>query len=99
MYEDAQGVSGTTFAAALYLGTAAVALWLVARFPGAAPSSLAVRAAGPIATAFAVRQIRIDASTPLHLYATVFLVAFPILVAAWVSTLWVFQALRDVAQR
>jgi hypothetical protein len=92
-------VSGTTFAAALYLGTAAVAVWFVVRFPRAAPSSLAIRAAGPVAAAAAVQQIRVDASSALHLYATVFLVAFPILVAAWVSTLWVLQTLGELARR
>jgi hypothetical protein len=92
-------VSGTTFAAALYLGTAAVAAWIVVRFPRAAPSSLAIRAAGPIAAGFALQQVRIDTSSPLHVYATLFLVAFPILVAAWVSALWVLQALRDLVPR
>jgi hypothetical protein len=92
-------VSGTAFAAALYVGTAAVAVWVVVRFPRAAPSSLSIRATAPIAASFAVTQIRIDSSDPVHLYATVFLVAFPLLVAAWVSALWALQTLGELARR
>jgi hypothetical protein len=89
-------VTGTAFAAALYAGTAAVAVWFVVRFPRAAPSSLPLRGAVTIGLSFAVQQIRIDASGTVGLYASVFGVAFPILVAAWISVLWLLQALRDL---
>ena len=90
-------MSGTAFAAALYLGTAVVAVWLVVLYPRAAPSSLAIRAAAPVASSVALRYLTVDASDRAHLLASVFLVVFPVLVAAWVSAVWVLLALRDLA--
>jgi hypothetical protein len=92
-------VTGTLYAAVFYLGSAMVAVWLVARFPAAAPSSLMFRAVAPITSSFAIQNVRVDTSDWLHLYVTLFLVAFPLLVVAWVTALWLLQMLRDVVVR
>jgi hypothetical protein len=92
-------MTGTVFASALFIGTAIVAGWFVVRFPGAAPSSLMVRAAAPLAASLAIHNIRVDASDSLHLYGTVFGIAFPILVAAWITMFWLMQMLREAVPR
>jgi hypothetical protein len=92
-------MTGTAFTVALFAGTAAVAVWLVARYPDVAPSSVVFRGVAPIAASFAVRQIRIDTSDRLHLYVSLFLICFPLLVASWVTALWLLQALRDLTTR
>lgn len=92
-------VTGTVFATALFAGTALVAAWFAVRFPRAAPPSLTVRAAAPIAATFALGQVRVDASDALHLYVTVFGMAFPVLVVTWLTAIWLLQTLRDAVAR
>ena len=92
-------MTGTLFASAFFVGTALIAAWFVARFPRLAPPSLRVRAVAPIAATVALGLVPVDASDPVRLYATVFGMALPVLVAAWLSGLWLLQALRDVVAR
>lgn len=92
-------MTGTVFASALFIGTALVAAWFMVRFPRAAPPSLTVRAVAPIAATFALGQVRVDASDQLHLYGTVFGMAFPMLVAAWLTAFWLLELLRDAVAR
>jgi hypothetical protein len=92
-------MSGTAFTAALFVGTAVVAAWFVVRYPAAAPQSLLFRGAAVFGTTFAARQIRVDASDALHLYATVFGFAFPILAASWIAVFWLMQTLREAVPR
>ena len=92
-------MTGTLFASALFTGTALVAAWIFVRFPGAAPSSLTMRAVAPIAASFVVAQVHVDGSDALHMYVTVFGMAFPVLVAAWLTALWLLQTLRDATTR
>jgi hypothetical protein len=92
-------MTGTVFASALFTGTALVAAWFVVRFPRAAPASLTFRAVAPIAASFAVGQVHVDASDRLHIYGTVFGIAFPVLVLSWLTAFWLLQTLRDAVAR
>jgi len=92
-------MTGPAFASAMFIGTALVAAWFVARFPRVAPPSLTVRAVAPIAATFALGLVPVDASDDLHLYGTLFGLAFPVLVVCWLSGIWLLQSLRDVVAR
>lgn len=90
-------MSGTTFAAALYLGSASIALWISVRYPRLAPSSLTVRAVAPIAVGASLHLVGIDTSSSLRELASLFLIVLPVLVAAWLTMVWLLQAMREAA--
>jgi hypothetical protein len=90
------GMSGTVFATALYIGSASIALWISVRYPRLAPSSLMVRAVAPMAAGLALQLVRIDTSSSLKELASLFLVAFPVLIGAWLTAVWLLQMLREL---
>jgi hypothetical protein len=89
-------MNGTAFAAALYIGSASIALWISVRFPRLAPASLTIRVVAPIAAGASLQLVRIDTSTFLKELATLFLIALPVLIVAWLTAVWLLQAMREV---
>ena len=92
-------MTGPAFASAMFLGTALVAAWFAVRFPKVAPPSVTARGLAPLAAAVALRLVPVDTSDWLHLYATVFGLAFPVLVVSWLSGFWLLQTLREAVAR
>lgn len=89
-------MTGTAFAIAFYVGTASIALWISVRYPRLAPASLTVRAVAPFAASVGLQLVRIDTSSSLRLLASLFLIALPLLVASWLTALWLLQTMRDL---
>lgn len=83
------------FALALFSGTAAIAAWIAARFPTFAPKSLLVRGVS-VAVSVALLQVApIATGGAALLYVTVFGLAI-VLLAVWLSAVWMLQSLRDL---
>jgi hypothetical protein len=85
----------TIFTTTLFVATASLALWIDVRVPSLAPSGLKWRAL------FAVVMIEICGFVPIAsgsyaaLYGTVFGVLVPLLIAMWLSALWLLRAAAD----
>jgi hypothetical protein len=90
-------MSGTGFTAALFVGSAIIALWFSVRFPRLAPSRVGVRVAALIAASIALQLLPIDASTSARLFGSLFLVALPLLSVAWLTAIWLLQSLQGLA--
>lgn len=91
----------TLFTGALFVGTALIAGWLYVRAPRLAPRSLVLRAACCLATLQACTTVPIANTTRLGLFASVFGMLLPLLVAMWLSAFWLLRGLSDAmfAQR
>jgi len=85
----------TLFTSALFVGTALIAGWLYVRAPRLAPKGLAVRAACCLLTVQGCSMVPIANSTLLGLYASVFGVLLPLLVAMWLTAFWLLRGLSD----
>ena len=83
------------FASALFLGTAAIACWIVARFPRIAPGSVIVRGAGTLASAQLLGLIKVSSETTPKLYVSIFLLLLPALTLMWTCTVWLLQSLQE----
>lgn len=91
-------VSVGLFGIAFIGGSALVALWLDARFPGRLPTSL-TRALVHVGAALLISQTLIPealdrAHSPGPLVGAVFIVAFPVLTYLLVATLWSIRHLQ-----
>jgi len=83
------------FTSALFLGTAAIACWVVVRFPRIAPGSIIVRGAGAFASAQLLGFIHIASDTTPQLYVSVFALLLPALTLMWMCTVWLLQSLQE----
>jgi hypothetical protein len=83
------------FTSALFLGTAAIACWVVVRFPRIAPASIIVRGAGTLASAQLLGFIHIASDTTPKLYVSVFALLLPALTLMWMCTVWLLQSLTE----
>lgn len=90
-------MSGTAFTAALFTGSAIIALWFFVRFPRLAPSRLGVRVGSLCAASAALRLLPIDTSTSLRLFGSLFVIALPLLSVAWLTAIWLLQSLSELA--
>jgi hypothetical protein len=85
----------TIFTTTLFIGTAALALWLDVRLPQLAPAGIKWRAL------FAVLMIGLCGAVPvvtnsyLAMYGSVFGLLMPMLIAMWLSALWLLRAAAD----
>jgi hypothetical protein len=85
----------TIFATTLFVGTAALALWVDMKAPQLAPPGIIWRAL------FAVVMLQLCSFVPVvtgsyvALYATIFGVLLPLLTAMWLSALWLLRAAAD----
>jgi hypothetical protein len=84
------------FTSALFAGAAAVAAWIVLRFPSLAPASMLVRVVGACIALALLRLVRVDPSTYVSLYGTLFGICLPTLTLVWLAWFWLMQSLRDV---
>ena len=91
----------TLFTGALFVGTALIAGWVYVRAPKLAPQGLVMRAACCLVTLQACSMAPIANTTRLGLFASVFGVLVPLLVAMWLSAFWLLRGLSDAmfAQR
>jgi hypothetical protein len=83
------------FTLALFAGTAAIAAWIVTRFPGLAPKSLQARVGVAACSLILLELAPITDAAPVLLYLTVFTLAV-VLLAVWLSALWMMQSVRDL---
>jgi hypothetical protein len=83
------------FTSALFLGTAAIACWVVVRFPRIAPGSVIVRGVGALASAHLLGLIHISAETTPKLYVSIFALLVPALTLMWMCTVWLLQSLQQ----
>ena len=85
----------TLFAVALFVGTAAIALWIDVRKPSLAPNGLKWRALCAVVAIQACAIIPIANGTFLALYTSVFGVLLPMLIAMWLTTLWLLRGISE----
>jgi hypothetical protein len=85
----------TLFAVALFVGTAAIALWIDVRKPSLAPDGLIWRAACAFVAIEACGMIPIANGSFLALYTSIFAVLLPMLIAMWLTAVWLLRAISD----
>jgi len=83
------------FTSALFLGTAAIACWVVVRFPRIAPGSVIVRGVGALACAQLLGFIHVASDTTPKLYVSIFALLLPALTLMWMCTAWLLQSLQE----
>lgn len=83
------------FTSALFLGTAAIACWVVVRFPKIAPGSVIVRSVGALASAQLLGMINVSTETMPKLYVSIFALLLPALTLMWMCTVWLLQSLQE----
>lgn len=83
------------FTTALFLGTAALALWIDVRVPTLAPPSIRWRALFAAVMIGGFTFVPIESDTYLSLYLSVFAVLTPLLTAMWLSSLWLLRSAAD----
>ena len=83
------------FTSALFLGTAAIACWVVVRFPRIAPGSVIVRGVGALASAPLLGVIHNASDTTPTLYVSIFASLLPALTLMWMCTAWLLQSLQE----
>jgi hypothetical protein len=85
----------TIFTTTLFIATASLALWIDVRAPSLAPSGLKWRALFAIVMLEICGLVPIGSASYVGLYGTVFGVLVPLLVAMWLSALWLLRAAAD----
>jgi hypothetical protein len=85
----------TLFAAALFIGTASIALWIDCRKPSLAPNGLKWRALCAVVTIQACTMVPIGDTSFLALYSSIFGALVPVLILMWLTTLWVLRAISE----
>ena len=85
----------TLFAAALFIGTAAIALWIDVRKPTLAPNGLKWRALCAVLAIQACAMVPIANTSFLALYVSVFGLLLPMLIAMWLTALWLLRAITE----
>jgi hypothetical protein len=83
------------FTSALFLGTAAIACWIVVRFPKIAPDSVIARAIGALLCAHLLGFIPLSTDTTSQLYVSIFVFLLPALTLMWLCTAWLLQSLQN----
>ncbi|HEY3184966.1 MAG TPA: hypothetical protein VGJ77_19150 [Gaiellaceae bacterium] len=76
-------------------GAGALALWIDARFPGLAPESFSRRVLAAVAAAIVLQAAPLFGGSAEAVYATVFAVVLPALVASLLTAVWLLRFLRD----
>ena len=82
----------TFFAAALFIGTASIALWIDCRKPSLAPNGLKWRA---LCAVVAIQACTMGDTSFLALYSSIFGGLVPLLILMWLTTLWVLRAISE----
>lgn len=85
------------FVAALFAGTAAIAIWLHVRLPSLTPRSLVWPLVAAAVSTQLLDVVPLWTRSWLQLYASVFGELLPLLVVVWLSMLWLLSVLRDCA--
>jgi hypothetical protein len=85
----------TLFAAALFIGTAAIALWIDVRKPSLAPNGLKWRALCAVIAIQACAMIPIANTSFVALYSSVFGALLPMMIAMWLTALWLLRAISE----
>jgi hypothetical protein len=83
------------FAAAMFAGAAAIAVWIATRFPRFAPQSLTARLVIAVGVGQLLGFIPIDTGSYLTLYGSLFGLVLPMLTLAWLGTFWLLQSVRN----
>lgn len=85
------------FASALFAGSAVIALWLAVRFSRFAPKSMLVRGVAVLVMGQAVLYAPVHSGSYVGLYASVFAVLLPVLIATWLVAVWLLLGLREMS--
>ena len=83
------------FAAAMFAGAAAIAVWIAARFPRLAPQSLTARFVVAVGVGQLLAFIPIETGSYLTLYGSLFGLVLPMLTLAWLGAFWLLQSVRN----
>jgi hypothetical protein len=83
------------FTSAFFIGTAAIACWLVIRFPRIAPGSIIVRGVAVLASAELLGFVPVSSETAPALYVSIFALLLPALTLTWLCTVWLLQGLQE----
>ena len=83
------------FAAAMFAGTAAIAVWIATRFPRFAPQSLIARLVIAVGVGQLLSFIPIDTGSYFTLYGSLFGLVLPMLTLAWLGAFWLLQSVRN----
>ena len=83
------------FTVALFVGTAALALWVDVRVPQLAPPGFKWRALFAVVMIESFSFVPMATDSYVALYVTVFGVLMPLLTAMWLSGLWLLRAAAD----
>jgi hypothetical protein len=86
------------FTTALFVGTAALALWVDHRVPQLAPPGFVWRAICVGVSVFVCGYVPIRTGSYVTLYGTVFGVLAPLLTVMWLSTLWLLRYAVDALE-
>jgi hypothetical protein len=83
------------FAAALFAGAAAIAVWIAVRFPRFSPQSLTARLVVAVGVSQLLAFIPIDSGSYFTLYGSLFGLALPMLTLAWLGAFWLLESVRN----
>jgi hypothetical protein len=83
------------FAAALFAGAAAIAVWIAVRFPRFAPQSLTARFVVAAGMGQLLAFVPIETGTYFALYGSLFGLVLPTLTLAWLGAFWLLQSVRN----
>lgn len=85
----------SSFLPIMLTGAGALALWIDARFPGLAPEAFSRRVLLAIVALIALEVVPFLGGSPGAMYASVFVIVLPTLVASLLTAVWLLRALRD----
>jgi hypothetical protein len=83
------------FVVSLFVGTAAIACWIVTRFPGLAPRSMRLRTLGTLLSLLVVQLAPVPTGSLMTMCLTALGVSIVLLVV-WLHALWMLQGARDL---
>lgn len=87
------------FTTALFISTAALALWLDSRVPHLAPSGIIWRAVCVVVFVLVCGYVPVATGSYVALYGTVFGLLAPMLVGMWLSALWLLRSAAEALDR
>jgi hypothetical protein len=80
---------------AFLVGAGVLALWIDVRLPKLAPQSLSRRVLAAACAAFVLEAMPVFTGSAPAIYATLFAIVLPVLVASFLTAVWLLRALRD----
>jgi len=83
------------FLSVFVAGAGVLALWIDARFPRLAPESFSRRILAAVVAVIGLQAVPFLGSSAPAMFATLFAVVLPALVATLLTAVWLLRSLRD----